>query len=50
VDWIFLALDKDWWWACVNMIMNLPVTTEGREFLDWLSILQIFQVGALLQS
>jgi hypothetical protein len=25
VDWIHLAQDRDWWWALVNMVMNLKV-------------------------
>jgi hypothetical protein len=25
VDWIHLVQDRDWWWALVNMIMNLQV-------------------------
>jgi hypothetical protein len=25
VDWIHLVLDRDWWQALVNMIMNLWV-------------------------
>jgi hypothetical protein len=25
VDWIDLAQDRDWWWALVNMIMNVQV-------------------------
>jgi hypothetical protein len=25
VDWIQLAQDRDWWWALVNMVMNLWV-------------------------
>jgi hypothetical protein len=26
VDWICLAQDRDWWWAHVNMVMNLKVS------------------------
>jgi hypothetical protein len=25
VFWINLALDRDWWWVLVNMVMNLQV-------------------------
>jgi hypothetical protein len=25
VDWIHLAQDRGWWWALVNMLMNLWV-------------------------
>jgi hypothetical protein len=25
VGWIHLADDRDWWWALVNMVMNLQV-------------------------
>jgi hypothetical protein len=25
VEWIQMAQDKDWWWALVNMVMNLCV-------------------------
>jgi hypothetical protein len=25
VDWIQFAQDRDWWWAVVNMVMNLWV-------------------------
>jgi hypothetical protein len=25
VEWIHLAQDRDWWWALVNMVMNLQV-------------------------
>jgi hypothetical protein len=25
VDWIHMAHDRDWWWALVNMALNLPV-------------------------
>jgi hypothetical protein len=25
VDWLHLAHDRDWWWAFVNMVMNLWV-------------------------
>ena len=25
VDWIYLALDRDRWWALVNAVMNLRV-------------------------
>jgi hypothetical protein len=24
-DWIDLAQDRDWWWALVNIVMNLRV-------------------------
>jgi hypothetical protein len=27
VEWIKLAQDSDWWWAVVNMVMNLWVLT-----------------------
>jgi hypothetical protein len=23
VEWIQLAQDRDWWWALVNMVINL---------------------------
>jgi hypothetical protein len=26
VDWIHLSVDKDKWWAVVNMVMNLQVS------------------------
>jgi hypothetical protein len=25
VDWIHLTQDRDWWWALVNIVMNLQV-------------------------
>jgi hypothetical protein len=25
VDWIHMAQDRDWWWAHVNMAVNLQV-------------------------
>jgi hypothetical protein len=25
VNWIYLAQDRDQWWALVNMVMNLQV-------------------------
>jgi hypothetical protein len=25
MDWTDLAQDRNWWWALVNMIMNLQV-------------------------
>jgi hypothetical protein len=25
VEWIYLVQDRDWWWAVVNMVMNLWV-------------------------
>jgi hypothetical protein len=25
MEWIHLAQDRDWWWAVVNMVMNLWV-------------------------
>jgi hypothetical protein len=25
MDWIELALDRDWWWAILNAVMNLRV-------------------------
>jgi hypothetical protein len=25
MDWIYLAQDRDWWWAIVDVIMNLWV-------------------------
>jgi hypothetical protein len=25
VEWIHLAQDRDWWWALVNMVMNLRI-------------------------
>jgi hypothetical protein len=26
VNWIYLAQDRDWWWALVNIVMNLRVS------------------------
>jgi hypothetical protein len=25
MDWINLTQDRDWWWACVNIVTNLCV-------------------------
>jgi hypothetical protein len=25
IDWIYLAQDREWWWALVNAVMNLCV-------------------------
>jgi hypothetical protein len=25
VEWIYLAQDRDWWWALVNAMMNIGV-------------------------
>jgi hypothetical protein len=25
VEWIHLSQDRDWWWAVVNMVMNLQI-------------------------
>jgi hypothetical protein len=25
MDWIDLSQDRDWWWALVNVVMNLQV-------------------------
>jgi hypothetical protein len=33
VDWIHLALDRDQWWAVVNMVMNLRVPWKTVSFL-----------------
>jgi hypothetical protein len=33
INWIHLAQDKDWWWAPVNMVMNLPVPQKAGNFL-----------------
>jgi hypothetical protein len=27
VEWIHLARDRGWWWAVVNVVMNLGVLT-----------------------
>jgi hypothetical protein len=27
VEWIHLAQDREWWWALVNMVMNLWILT-----------------------
>jgi hypothetical protein len=29
VDWIHLAQDMDWWWAVLNVVMNLWVLMPG---------------------
>jgi hypothetical protein len=34
VDWIYLAQDMGQWWAFVNMVMNLPVTENARNFFS----------------
>jgi hypothetical protein len=26
VEWIQVAQNRNWWWALVNMVMNLPVS------------------------
>jgi hypothetical protein len=33
VEWIHLAQDKDYWWALVNMAMNLWVSIKDGEFI-----------------
>jgi hypothetical protein len=25
MDWTYLAQDRQWWWAFMNAVMNLPV-------------------------
>jgi hypothetical protein len=37
VDWMHLAQDRDQWRALVNMVMKLPSSIKGGEFLDCLS-------------
>jgi hypothetical protein len=34
MDWIDMAQDRDRWWAIVNAVMNLRVSTKFGEFLD----------------
>jgi hypothetical protein len=36
MGWIYLAEDRDDWWAVVNVMMNLQVFIKCREFLDCL--------------
>jgi hypothetical protein len=33
VDWIHLAQDRDWWWAVVNTVMNLRISSNVGNFL-----------------
>ena len=33
MDWIDLALDRNRWWALVNMVMNLQVPSNAGNFL-----------------
>jgi hypothetical protein len=33
MDWIGLAHDTDTWWALVNVVMNLRVPQNARNFL-----------------
>jgi len=34
VDWIYLAQDRDKWWAVVNTVMNRRGSIICGEFLD----------------
>jgi len=34
MDWIYLAKERDKWWALVNAVMNLQGATKCGEFLD----------------
>jgi hypothetical protein len=34
MDWIDLAQDRDRWWAVVNEVMNLRVTSNAGNFLS----------------
>jgi hypothetical protein len=33
MDWIDLAQDRDWWWALVNMVIQLSDFIRGGKFL-----------------
>jgi len=33
MDWIELAQDGDGWWAHVNVVMNIQVPQNARNFL-----------------
>jgi len=33
VDWIHLTQNRDWWWAVVNMVMNIWVSYSVGNFL-----------------
>jgi hypothetical protein len=33
VEWIYLAEDREWWWAVVNMVMNLQVLVSWSSFM-----------------
>jgi hypothetical protein len=30
VDWMNLAQDREWWWALLNMVMNLQVPLKAN--------------------
>jgi len=35
VLWVYLAHDKDKWWAFVSMVMDFQGFTKCRKFLDY---------------